>query len=291
MSARRVAPAIFAIALLAASCGSDDADSSTTDAPVATDVAPPTDAPAPAEPVTGPATIAADDQTGDGATVAVASVNLPTAGFVVIHADGGGSPGAILGWSDLLPAGDSTDVVVTLESPIDASATVFPMAHVDANGNGEYEFMPPEVTIDVPATTADGGVAVLPVDYEVAGSGEGAAGEEAGLALATSGFGDVLVDAAGNIVYLFTPDGQGDSTCYDQCADNWPFVAEASGVGAGLDASLLGTTTRTNGDVQATYNGWPLYYFGGDAAPGDTNGQGVGDVWWVVDAAGGAVGL
>ena len=63
-----------------------------------------------------------------------------------------------------------------------------------------------------------------------------------------------------------------------------------SSVGDGLDAGLLGTTERTTGDTQATYNGWPLYYFGGDAAAGDTNGQGINEVWYVVDAAGDAIG-
>jgi len=290
MTDRRFAPAVSALLLLAAACSSNDADGTTTDAPVATDAPAGTDATS--DPVTGPAAIAADDQAGDGATVTIASVSLPTAGFVVIHADGGGSPGPILGWSDLLPAGDSSVVVVTLQDSLAASGVVFPMAHVDANGNGEYEFMPPDVTIDVPATTADGGVAVLPISYEIdAGSDGDAAGDAQTLGLASTEFGDVIIDAAGNTLYLFTPDAQGDSTCYDDCEDNWPVMAEASGVVAGLDGSLLGTTTRTNGDVQATYNGWPLYYFGFDAAPGDTNGQGVGDVWWMLDGAGDAVGL
>ena len=49
---------------------------------------------------------------------------------------------------------------------------------------------------------------------------------------------------------------------------------------------LLGTITRADGTVQSTYNGWPLYYFSGDSAAGDVNGQGVNDVWWVLDATG-----
>ncbi len=85
----------------------------------------------------------------------------------MIHADNGGSPGPILGWSDLLPAGASTDVVVTLNTAITADATVWPMAHVDANSNGIYEFMPPDVTTDVPAKTAADKVAVLPIKYTV----------------------------------------------------------------------------------------------------------------------------
>ena len=48
----------------------------------------------------------------------------------------------------------------------------------------------------------------------------------------------------------------------------------------------LGTTTRTDGTVQVTYNGWPLYYYVKDKAPGDVTGQDVGGVWYVVSAAG-----
>lgn len=295
MRPKHLAPIVAALTLFAVACG-DDTDSTADDTTPATDAtettsAPATDAPA-TEPVTGPATITANDQSGDGTSVMVASVSLPTDGFVVVHADGGGSPGAILGWSDLLPAGDSTDVVVELPDPLTESATVFPMAHVDANGNGEYEFMPPDVTIDVPATTADGAVAVLPISYEVeASDGEGAAGADAGLQLTTTDLGEILVDDGGFTVYLFTPDDRGDSTCYDECEANWPVVAEVTSVGEGLDESLLGTTTRTNGDVQATYNDWPLYYFAGDAAAGDVNGQSLNSVWWVVDAAGEPIGL
>jgi predicted lipoprotein with Yx(FWY)xxD motif len=53
-----------------------------------------------------------------------------------------------------------------------------------------------------------------------------------------------------------------------------------------LNASLLGTSPRTDGAEQVTYNGWPLYYFANDAAPGDTNGQGVNDVWYVIAPSG-----
>ncbi|MCB1000222.1 MAG: hypothetical protein KDB40_13085 [Acidimicrobiales bacterium] len=120
--------------------------------------------------------------------------------------------------------------------------------------------------------------------------GDGAAsGGDADLQLVSSDLGDVLADASGKVLYLFVPDAQGESTCYDQCAANWPAFGEIDAVGSGLDASLLGTTTRTDGTVQATYNGWPLYYYAGDANPGDMLGQSLNDVWWVVDAAGEAV--
>ena len=111
----------------------------------------------------------------------------------------------------------------------------------------------------------------------------------AGIQLANGPLGDFLADADGNTLYSFVPDAQGDSTCYDDCEAAWPVFAEQSAVGDGLDASLRGTTTRTDGSTQATENGWPLYYFAADTAAGDTNGQGAKDVWFVVDAAGNAI--
>ena len=110
------------------------------------------------------------------------------------------------------------------------------------------------------------------------------------IAVSSTDLGDILVDGEGRTLYLFNPDAQGDPTCYDECADAWPALVEEVSAGDGVDASLLGSATRTDGAVQVTYNGWPLYYFSGDVAPGDTNGQGLNDVWWVVDATGTAVG-
>ena len=259
MNQQRSVPAVlFVTALVFAACGGDDDDAAptATDAPVVIDTPAATDAPADA-PTTGPASIAAPDQSGDGASVVVDSVALPTDGFVVIHADADGGPGPILGWSDLLPAGESTDVTVVLNTPIAETATVHPMAHVDANSNGEYEFMPPDVTIDVPATTADGAVAMLPITYTV-GTGDAGQDASAGLQLVATEFGDVIADADGWILYLFVPDAQGESTCYDECEATWPVVPEVDSVGEGVDPALLGTTTRTDGTTQATYNGCAL---------------------------------
>ena len=107
-----------------------------------------------------------------------------------------------------------------------------------------------------------------------------------------SAFGLILTDRRGNTLYAFLPDEQGPSTCYDDCAANWPaFEAvgelEVSGNDDDpTDAALLGTTERDDGVMQVTYNDWPLYYFGGDQAPGDTNGQGLSDVWYVVSPEG-----
>lgn len=111
------------------------------------------------------------------------------------------------------------------------------------------------------------------------------------VALASSDLGDILVDAAGRTLYLFESDAQGPSTCYDSCESNWPPLVGAASAGDGVDGSLLGSVARDDGAEQVTYDGWPLYYFAGDATAGDTNGQGINDVWYVVSAAGEVVDL
>jgi len=115
------------------------------------------------------------------------------------------------------------------------------------------------------------------------------------LSIATTDLGDVLVDGAGMTLYMFVPDQQenGTPTCYDDCEKTWPPLVEAeSGVflpGEGVDESLFGTVAREDGDQQVTYNDLPLHLFSGDKAEGDVNGQGISDVWWVIDAEGKAI--
>lgn len=104
--------------------------------------------------------------------------------------------------------------------------------------------------------------------------------------------GEVLTDGDGNVLYLFTDDAPAESTCLGGCADNWPPLrtsAEAEApveLAEGLSAALLGSVPREDGPPQVTYNGWPLYTYTGDAAPGDTNGQGVGGAWYVLGPQG-----
>lgn len=106
--------------------------------------------------------------------------------------------------------------------------------------------------------------------------------------------GQILVDSAGKTVYLFVADKSTASTCYTSCAQLWPPVLTTGApvAGTGVQASLLGTTTRTDGTTEITYAGHPLYYFLSDKAPGDTTGQGVnsfGGLWWVLSPAGMAI--
>ncbi|GAA3874591.1 COG4315 family predicted lipoprotein [Tessaracoccus defluvii] len=109
------------------------------------------------------------------------------------------------------------------------------------------------------------------------------------LAMADSSLGSILVDGAGMTLYLFTKDAPGSSACEGQCLINWPPLVGEPAAGDGVDASLLGSFQRSDGTTQATYNGWPLYYWKNDAAPGDVTGQNVPDVWFVLDAAGNPV--
>ena len=109
--------------------------------------------------------------------------------------------------------------------------------------------------------------------------------------VAASTLGSILVDGDGNTLYLFTPDEQGASVCYDECAAAWPPLVDDFAAGDGLDATLLSTAPRTDGTDQITYNGWPLYYFANDAAPGDVNGQAANDVWYVLSPEGDGIGL
>lgn len=109
------------------------------------------------------------------------------------------------------------------------------------------------------------------------------------VAVADSDLGEILVDGEGATLYVFDNDTDGTSTCYDDCASNWPPLTGEATAGEGVDESLLGTTERDDGTVQVTYADSPLYYFAGDQAAGDVNGQGVGDVWWVVGPDGEAI--
>ncbi|MBE3594378.1 MAG: 5'-nucleotidase C-terminal domain-containing protein [Candidatus Carbobacillus altaicus] len=107
--------------------------------------------------------------------------------------------------------------------------------------------------------------------------------------------GPYLVNDAGFSLYIYTKDQPGGvSVCTGTCADNWPpltvteevykrYVEEGIKVGEGIEKDKVGFIKRPDSDLyQVTYNGWPLYTFIGDKAPGETNGQGKNDVWYLI---------
>ncbi len=106
--------------------------------------------------------------------------------------------------------------------------------------------------------------------------------------------GAILVDSQGHTLYLFGKDSGTKSACFGACASAWPPL-RATGkptVGSGANASLIGTTPRSDGKPQVTYNGHPLYLYTADQNPGDATGQGLtafGAPWFTVSAAGNQV--
>ncbi len=104
--------------------------------------------------------------------------------------------------------------------------------------------------------------------------------------------GVVLTDGEnGPTLYRYTPDGTGKATCTGACATAWPPLTVPAGTttvaaGAGVPAADLGTVTRPDGTLQVAYRGMPLYRYAGDSQPTQTNGQGVGGIWFVVNPAG-----
>lgn len=137
-----------------------------------------------------------------------------------------------------------------------------------------------------PATTSAGGAGAYGDESTPATA---AAGAVTSLTTADTSLGTIVVDGNGMTVYQFDKDtqGGGTSSCSGQCATQWPEVhGDAQSVQADGVTGMLGTITGTDGQPQLTLNGWPLYYYQGDAAAGDTKGQGVGGIWWVLTPAG-----
>jgi predicted lipoprotein with Yx(FWY)xxD motif len=112
---------------------------------------------------------------------------------------------------------------------------------------------------------------------------------KAAISLAYSpSLGFYLTNGTGWTLYLFTKDtvNGGSSSCYGQCQTFWPPLSGSAGslsLAPGLSASSFGTITRTDGTKQLTYDGWPLYFYAGDKAVGQTNGQNKQGTWFVVN--------
>jgi predicted lipoprotein with Yx(FWY)xxD motif len=106
---------------------------------------------------------------------------------------------------------------------------------------------------------------------------------------ASTPLGEVIVDGAGMTAYVFDNDiaGSGSSACSGACATQWPAITTSSATPEveGVTGTV-GTIDAAGGGKQVTIDGHPLYTYAGDAAPGDTTGQGFGGIWWVVDPSG-----
>ena len=118
-------------------------------------------------------------------------------------------------------------------------------------------------------------------------------------AKSVSGLGTVLVNQKGQTLYMLTSEKGDKITCTASsgCLHAWPETdlpsgATAAKAGSGVKASLLGTVKGATGQMEVTYNGWPLYTFIGDSAAGQAKGQGLtnfGGTWYVLNTAGSPV--
>jgi predicted lipoprotein with Yx(FWY)xxD motif len=133
---------------------------------------------------------------------------------------------------------------------------------------------------------------VFAVSVATASSGQAVpatAGGTATLRTTTIGGVSVLTNSSGRTLYWFAPDTPSKSVCYGTCAAYWPPVIGNPAAGPGVTLSKVATIARTDGTIQVTYAGHPLYTYIGDTAPGQANGNDInlnGGFWHEVPAAG-----
>lgn len=251
------------------------------------------------------AKVTVSDQPVDGGQLTIAQVDSPSAGWLVVHAQADGKPGAVLGYS-AVKEGTNTNVVVTIDDS-EATPVLYAMLHTDAGTVGTYEFPGADGPVSVngemvsPAFNVTGGLSLssstrAPADnsnsedygedYGSSSSKTPAPGSTTGMEIKVSSsatLGKYLVDEDGMTLYLFTKDTPGVSNCTGNCLTAWPPLLTV-GTPRADDGVVgkLGTITLADGTLQVTYNDIPLYYYISDVNPGDTVGQNVGGVWFVV---------
>ncbi len=176
----------------------------------------------------------------------------------------------VLAWYSLLPGGRRR-------------ASVNPAA---ARLAGRVDAVAPAAAKGVGALTLLA-VVLLAVGLTTAGAPQ-AASPGGTLKAATIGGKRVLTNSSGFTLYLFVPDSASASKCYGSCAAYWPPVRGPVTEGTGVTGKI-GTIRRTNGSLQATYDGHPLYTYIGDRAPGQANGNNLnlnGGLWLEVPISG-----
>ena len=134
------------------------------------------------------------------------------------------------------------------------------------------------------------GCSAAAAGYHAAAGSAASSSSSSAVKTATINGATVLTNAKGLTLYSFAPDTMTTSNCNGTCAQLWPPVHGPLTAGPGV-TGRLGTITRANGSIQATYNGHPLYTYVADTAPGQAKGNGLnasGGVWHVVTASGAA---
>ncbi len=164
---------------------------------------------------------------------------------------------------------------------------------VTFDGHPLYHFAGDTAAGDTKGQGLGGKWYVVGADGSMIGADTGAGSSPAAatgvaIQLTDSSLGSIVTDGDGRTLYVFTADATNTSSCSGQCSDNWPALTTdgAPKLGDGLDAEDFATIARDDGSTQVTFYGHPLYYFAGDSAAGDVNGQGLSGKWYVVGADG-----
>jgi predicted lipoprotein with Yx(FWY)xxD motif len=114
-----------------------------------------------------------------------------------------------------------------------------------------------------------------------------AAASKVQIKTAKTSIGTILVNAQGFTLYSFAKDTSTSSACSGACAAAWPPVIGTPVAASGVTLSgKLGTIKRSDGTLQATYDGHPLYTFAGDSAPGQVKGNGLNGLWHAITPSG-----
>ena len=298
---RAFAALLFAAVLLAA-CGGEDPVPLTAAADAATDDTVEEVVEAPADESASSTTVSATIGQSDLGEILVGNNGLSLYGFtndvdaastcsgtcaeawppVIVDADFSVAPGLDVGIFATTERDDGSLQLVAGRWPLYFFAGDAVPGDLAGQGSGDVWF-----AVDLEGTLITGDSAEESTDETV---------EDAASAVVASvgetSLGATLVNADGLTLYGFTTDADGVPTCADACADAWPPILVASAdLPEGLDPEVFSVVEGVvDGTFQLKAGAWPLYLFAGDAAPGDVNGQGSGDVWFAVNPTGGLIG-
>jgi predicted lipoprotein with Yx(FWY)xxD motif len=220
---------------------------------------------------------------------------LIAAALLVLSACGGAATPA----ATELPVSTSAatlEATATSEATSEATATTAISSTEEATGTSEATSTEESTaTAEVIATAGMTGTAEATSTTDATGTAEMTATAVETSAMPSLGptvmvtnnatLGNILVDNNGMTLYTFMKDTPGVSNCTGSCLTSWPplTVTQSSlpSAGPGITGTLS-LLTRDDGSSQVMFENMPLYRYAKDMAPGDTNGQGVGNAWYVV---------
>jgi predicted lipoprotein with Yx(FWY)xxD motif len=213
------------------------------------------------------------DQAIQNGTVTIPQIVSNGSWWMVIHRQNpDGTMGEYIGYT-LIKPGINTDVVVKIDMDL-VTPVLYAMLHEDHDPLGRLDFPGP----DVPVMDSKGQMIAPP--FNVTGLAQDITINIQKVSDTVS----YLVDGNGKSLYIFLKDTPGKSNCTGACLTLWKPVLVTGRLipGSGVAQANLGVISLPDGTHQATYLGAPLYIYYKDIHPGDTNGQGLDGVWFLV---------